>query len=126
MERIHKDLLRQGKLSMTELFKPYTNKSTLVGLFLATLELVRHHGVQLEQNELFDEIWILPGETTKESIDFAAVVNVPEGEAAGGTEEATTSGGGQETVPPQPTSGDGRETAPQPAKPARGRRKTGK
>jgi segregation and condensation protein A len=61
MERIHADLLARGRLSMSELFKPHTNKSTLVGLFLATLELVRHHGVHLEQGELFDEIWILPG-----------------------------------------------------------------
>ena len=46
---------------MSELFQPHSHRSTLVGLFLATLELVRHHGVHLEQGELFDEIWILPG-----------------------------------------------------------------
>ena len=69
MQRIHAQLLERGKLSMSELFQPHTHRSTLVGLFLATLELVRHHGVHLEQGELFDEIWILPGETTAESLN---------------------------------------------------------
>ena len=36
------------------------HKSTLVGIFLAVLELVRHHHVRVEQNALFGEIWILP------------------------------------------------------------------
>jgi segregation and condensation protein A len=75
MERIHADLIRQGRMAMSELFKPYTNKSTLVGLFLATLELVRHHGVVLEQNELFDEIWILPGDTSAKPADFSEADN---------------------------------------------------
>ena len=73
MRRIHAQLLERGKLTMSELFQPHTHRSTLVGLFLATLELVRHHGVHLEQGELFDEIWILPGETTAEALDFSGV-----------------------------------------------------
>ena len=36
------------------------HKSTLVGIFLAVLELVRHHHVRVEQNEAFGEIWLLP------------------------------------------------------------------
>jgi segregation and condensation protein A len=36
------------------------HKSSLVGIFLAVLELVRHHRVRAEQNELFGEVWILP------------------------------------------------------------------
>jgi len=73
MQRIHAQLLERGKLSMLELFQPHSHRSTLVGLFLATLELVRHHGVHLEQGELFEEIWILPGETTAESLNGANV-----------------------------------------------------
>lgn len=73
MQRIHADLMKERKLAMTELFRPYTNRSTLVGLFLATLELVRHHDVQLEQEELFGEIWILPGEATPETIDVSQI-----------------------------------------------------
>jgi segregation and condensation protein A len=78
MQRIHAQLLERGKLSMLELFQPHSHRSTLVGLFLATLELVRHHGVHLEQGELFEEIWILPGETTAESLKVTAM----EGEEA--------------------------------------------
>ncbi len=75
MERIHADLKREGRLAMSELFKPYTNKSTLVGLFLATLELVRYHGVRLEQSELFREIWILPGDADAAAPDFSQADN---------------------------------------------------
>jgi segregation and condensation protein A len=73
MQCIHAQLLERGKLSMLELCQPHSHRSTLVGLFLATLELVRHHGVHLEQGELFEEIWILPGETTAESLSESPV-----------------------------------------------------
>jgi segregation and condensation protein A len=71
MQRIHAQLLERGKLSISELFQTHTNRSTLVGLFLATLELVRYHGVQLEQGELFDEIWITPGNATDKKLDLS-------------------------------------------------------
>ena len=90
MERIHADLLREGRLTMSNLFKPYTNKSTLVGLFLATLELVRHHGVRLEQNELFEEIWILPGDPAGKAPDFSEADNYqPASPAAGATQKGS-------------------------------------
>jgi hypothetical protein len=54
----------------------------LVGLFLATLELVRHHGVRLEQGDLFEEIWILPGDSPTSPLDLApADNNQPSGES---------------------------------------------
>jgi segregation and condensation protein A len=34
----------------------------MVGLFLALLELIRHHRARAEQAELFGEIWVLPPE----------------------------------------------------------------
>ena len=74
MERIHAKLLAGGKLPISELFAEFTNRSKLVGLFLATLELVRHHGVHLEQNELFDEIWILPGDAPTEPLNLTGEV----------------------------------------------------
>jgi len=60
MSRIHARLLEAGRLSFHDLFSPEMHKSTLVGIFLAVLELVRHRHVRLEQNALFGEIWILP------------------------------------------------------------------
>jgi segregation and condensation protein A len=32
----------------------------MIGVFLAVLELVRHHSVRAEQNDLHGEIWIVP------------------------------------------------------------------
>jgi len=59
MARIHERLLQYGRLSFHDLFESGMHKSTMVGLFLAVLELVRHHHVLVEQNELFGEVWIL-------------------------------------------------------------------
>ncbi len=61
MSRILALLSARGRLSLSELFDVRLHKSALVGMFLAVLELVRHHRVRAEQNELFGEIWILPG-----------------------------------------------------------------
>ena len=36
--------------------------SAIVGVFLAVLELVRHHSVRAEQRDLHGEIWIVPGD----------------------------------------------------------------
>jgi segregation and condensation protein A len=42
------------------------HRSQLVGMFLAILELIRHHDVQVEQEELFGEIWILAPATASD------------------------------------------------------------
>jgi segregation and condensation protein A len=60
MARIMDRLSVQGHLAFNDLFEPRMHKSTLIGIFLALLELVRHKRVRLEQNELFGEIWLLP------------------------------------------------------------------
>ncbi len=60
MSRIHARLLEAGRLSFRDLFERSMHKSKLVGIFLAILELVRHHHIRVEQNTLFGEIWILP------------------------------------------------------------------
>ena len=44
MRRIHDRLRERGRLAFSELFVPGMHKSALVGIFLATLELVRHAG----------------------------------------------------------------------------------
>lgn len=72
MQRIHEQLLSQGRVALTDLFQPGMHKSTVVGLFLAVLELARHHGVLAEQNELFGEIWLLPGPQMRETLSTSA------------------------------------------------------
>ena len=71
--RIHKQLVDHGQVAFSDLFEPGMHKSALVGVFLAVLELVRHHGVFAEQDELFGEIVIVPGEELPQSLDASAI-----------------------------------------------------
>jgi segregation and condensation protein A len=80
MGRIHSRLLAAGRLSFRDLFDPTMHKSTLIGIFLAILELVRHDHVRVEQNALFGEIWILPNLQCTTPLDLS---NVDEYEHAG-------------------------------------------
>ena len=80
MARIHERLLADGRLAFSELFTAGMHKSALVGVFLALLELVRHHGIRSEQNALFGEIWILPGEEVPQALDLSAVDDYKHGE----------------------------------------------
>ena len=61
MRRIHDRLVREHRVAFSELFTADMHKSTSIGIFLAMLELARHHHIRAEQNELFGEIWVLPG-----------------------------------------------------------------
>jgi segregation and condensation protein A len=73
ISRIHARLLEAGRLAFRNLFDPSMHKSTLVGIFLAILELVRHHHVRLEQNALFGEIWIMPNLECTAPLDLSKV-----------------------------------------------------
>ena len=42
-------------------FVEAVHKSTVAGMFLAVLELVRHHHARATQSALFGEIWLEPG-----------------------------------------------------------------
>jgi segregation and condensation protein A len=63
IERIHTHLAARGRMAFRELFEPGQHKSALIGMFLAVLELVRHHGVRVEQDDSFGDIWIVPAES---------------------------------------------------------------
>jgi segregation and condensation protein A len=62
MTRIEARLAAEGRLLFTTLFEAGMHRSRMVGLFLATLELIRHRRARVEQAELFGEIWVLPPE----------------------------------------------------------------
>lgn len=59
MEQIRERLASEPRLAFTSLFEADMIKSQMVGIFLAVLELIRYHQVQVEQSDLFGEIWIL-------------------------------------------------------------------
>ena len=62
MQRIDQRVRNDGRVAFTQFFESEVHKSALVGLFLAVLELVRHQHLRAAQSELFDEIWLEPGE----------------------------------------------------------------
>jgi segregation and condensation protein A len=85
IQRIHARLLARGRMSFGDLFEPGLHKSALVGIFLAVLELVRHHHLRVDQNQVFGEIWLVPGPNS-EPLDVSAVSSYehgPQDEVAG-------------------------------------------
>jgi len=73
MAQIHARLLERGQLSFADLFDPSMHRSTMIGIFLAVVELVRHQQVRVEQNQLFGEVWILPNLECSEPLDLSDV-----------------------------------------------------
>jgi segregation and condensation protein A len=73
MAQINQRLVDDGRLAFRELFQPGLHKSALIGMFLAILELVRHHQVRTDQNHLFGEIWVYPGPSANAALDVAKV-----------------------------------------------------
>ncbi len=71
MARIHAEAAARGRLAFRELFLPGMHRSHLAGMFLAILELARHDRIHLEQDRLFDDIWLLPAaaETSAAPVD---------------------------------------------------------
>ncbi|HEX4131723.1 MAG TPA: segregation/condensation protein A [Pirellulales bacterium] len=66
--RIRERLAPGKPVPLGDLFQPGMHKSTLVGIVLAILELIRDHAISAEQRTLFGEIWLLPsGEAVAES-----------------------------------------------------------
>jgi segregation and condensation protein A len=80
MAQINKQLAERGRLSLRELFRPQMHKSARIGVFLAILELVRHQQVRAEQNQLFGEIWVLPGPSPGAELDPSSVDSYEHGD----------------------------------------------
>ena len=73
MARIRDDLVQRQRISLGQLFTMGMHKSAMIGVFLAILELVRHHSVRTEQEGVHGEIWLSPGERFDPHMDFAAL-----------------------------------------------------
>jgi segregation and condensation protein A len=67
MQQIHNQLIEKGQIAFSDLFTPGMHRSTMVSMFLSVLELGRHHGVRVDQNEIFGEIWLI-GKPDAESL----------------------------------------------------------
>ena len=60
VERIGTQVRSEKRVAFTSLFEDANQRSRIVGIFLAILELLRHHAFRAEQQEDFGEILILP------------------------------------------------------------------
>jgi len=76
INRIYYRLKREERLSLRSLFSHGQHKSTLIGIFLAMLELVRHEYAFVHQSSLFGEIELSYRQGGK-SLDFADIADEP-------------------------------------------------
>lgn len=75
IRRIHERLVTRRRVAVSEMFQVGMHKSAMIGVFLAILELVRHHSVVTEQADGHGEIWIMPGEHFAESLELTTQDN---------------------------------------------------
>jgi segregation and condensation protein A len=62
VEQIGERVRQEGTVRFSSLFDQETVRSRIVGMFLAVLELIRHHGFRATQTADFGEIFISPPE----------------------------------------------------------------
>lgn len=60
VEQVGTLVREKDRVAFTSLFDDANRKSQIVGIFLAILELLRHHSFRAEQDEDFGEIWVMP------------------------------------------------------------------
>lgn len=95
MAEIHRRLAERGQASFSEMFQIGMHKSALIGVFLAILELVRHHCVRTEQHGEHGEIMILPAEHFDPSRSFEYAAEEPLDENPEAPQQATSDGPGE-------------------------------
>lgn len=74
MQRIHHRLNDEERLPLTDFLEGGIHKSSLIGWFLATLELTRHHGAAVEQDEHGD-IFVVRTPNYSDDLDVNEVDN---------------------------------------------------
>jgi segregation and condensation protein A len=62
-QQVHEDAILEflrkfGRVHFREIFTPPRTRPRLIGLFLAMLELIKARKVELEQDQLFGDIWV--------------------------------------------------------------------
>jgi len=75
MNRIHQRLKLERRIAFRQLFLPGQHKTTLVGVFLASLELVRHEFANVYQEINFGEIELAYRQGSK-SLDFSTLGSI--------------------------------------------------
>ncbi len=83
--QIHDQLKDSGHVMFSQMFRPGMHKSSIVGVFLAVLELIRHHAVVAEQDNVHGDIRLVRGNTFTEGLDLRKIDSY----GSGSTEEAS-------------------------------------
>ncbi len=60
LDQVSTRVRAEGRVAFSSFFEGATQRQRIVGLFLAVLELIRHHGFRAQQPTDFGEIWIVP------------------------------------------------------------------
>jgi len=60
IEQIKQRVLAEGRVAFSALFQENFSRSKITGVFLAILEILRHHHFHAEQPDAWGEIWVLP------------------------------------------------------------------
>jgi segregation and condensation protein A len=76
MERIHDLVRNHGEVELQNLFDLGMHKSGLVAMFLATLELTRHHGLLAKQQDADTPLVLVAGPAFEDVLQVAAVDNL--------------------------------------------------
>lgn len=81
MEQIYQLVVSERRIEFSSLFPQAIHRSTLIGMFLAVLELIRHGHVVVSQADPFGEIWLelgkLPLPAMNSSCSTIAAPNMP-------------------------------------------------
>lgn len=73
MQKIHAMVVSHRRVSFSDLFEVGMHKSSMVSIFLAVLELARHHGVVTEQDALYGDLVVVPGDGFAEELDVSNI-----------------------------------------------------
>lgn len=76
MQRIHQLVCENQRIELTSLFQPRMHKSSLVALFLATLELTRHYGLSTEQSEPCRPLYLVAGDRFVRKLEVHEIDNL--------------------------------------------------
>ena len=97
MEDIRDRLKAEPQVRISELFQTGMHKTAMIGVFLAVLELVRHHSIDTRQDAPHGEIVIVPGDRLHDDTPLVSSFETPPAdpspEAGDGGAPITEAGG---------------------------------
>ena len=101
VERMRARIIAEGKVTFSSCFEGTNFRSKIIGIFLAVLELLRHHHYRADQPTDFGDIWIYPpveppAEEEPARDEQVAEEQPAENAAADTTADGTTADAGDE------------------------------